>query len=79
MFCTRTERIGAGVTEGMPVTNCKAQMLLHGFAGYSLVCIIPFKGQWVIALHALILNGIYSFEEFFVASNYFHMLCLLFT
>jgi hypothetical protein len=73
MFCTRTKRIGAGVTEGMPVAYCKPQMLFHGFASYQSVLIIPFKGQWVIALHAFIPDLANAFEELFVSSNDFHI------
>src|SRR5690606_24511648 len=53
---TWAERVTACSTEGMPVGDGEAKMLLHGFACYDFILIIKFESQWVFRLPAFKLN-----------------------
>jgi hypothetical protein len=66
-FCTRTKGVSAGIAEGMPVANGIAQMILHGFAAYHLVFVVPFIRKRVIAFRSFVLDFPDAWKKFFAA------------
>lgn len=52
----RTERIGTGSAERMPINHAEAKMLLHGLPFDHFVWVVPAKCQRITRLGAFVFN-----------------------
>ncbi|MNV54628.1 hypothetical protein D3C71_1468320 [compost metagenome] len=69
MTGTRTERIVPGIAEGVPVTDCKAQMFLHGPAADDLVRVVDLERERVVRAPAFEGNAADAGEVFLGADE----------
>jgi hypothetical protein len=57
-----SERIATGSAEGMPVSDRKPEVFLHGFLSHFFGRIVIFKGQWIVGIFTFKFDRADAFE-----------------